>query len=156
MNINLPDRESLDIIHDAVLAFSGGKTGIHDESLLLSAVERPLTYVQYVDDYTLDTICALLIDSIARYHGFKDGNKRTALMTAIFTYRINGVHFVATEAMNTDFDDLVMWVVKKKPTIDEIEARLQELRDLHDGDKESWAAMFAAFVSSKIGRNHAK
>lgn len=103
-SILLPDIEALFVFHDAVLSLTGGKEGIHDHGLLESAVKRPETYTQFVEEYDLDTICALSLDSIARYHGFRDGNKRTALMTTIFTYRINGVHFKATEGMNEDFD----------------------------------------------------
>ena len=154
MDIVLPDRESIELMHEAVLLYSGGKSGVHEEKLILSAIQRPATYVQYVDEYDLDTICALLIDSVARYHGYKDGNKRTALMTAIFTYKVNGVHFKATAAMNVDFDELVMWVVNSKPEIDEISDRLKSLRKLHEGNEETWAAVLAAFVSSKIGIRH--
>jgi|GEM_PF-3347705 death-on-curing family protein len=154
MIISLPDRESLELLHEVALDLSGGKPGVHDEKMLLSAIERPLTYIQYIDKYDLDTVCALLIDSVARYHGFRDGNKRTALMTAIFTYRVNGVHFKATAQMNMDFDELVMWVVKKKPSIDKITERLCELRVLHEGNEETWSALFEAFVKSKIGHRH--
>jgi death-on-curing protein len=145
MTIALPDRESIELLHDAVLSYSGGRAGIHDENLIISAVERPLTYVEYVESYDLDTICALIIDSVARYHGYKDGNKRTALLMAIFAYRVNEVHFKATQEMNVDFDDLVMWVVIKKPGIDKISNRLKQLREIHEGNEEPWSAMFTAF-----------
>lgn len=153
MNIILPDRESIELLHEAVLDYSGGKAGVHDEKLILGAIERPVTYVQFVDDYDLDTICALLIESVARNHGFKDGNKRTALLTAIFTYRVNDVYFVATEQMNKDFDALVMWVVIKKPSIERIAKRLKELRTLHEGSQETWGAVFAAFSQAMRSRN---
>lgn len=148
MIIALPDRESIELLHEAVLSYSGGKAGVHDEKLILSAIQRPLAYVEYVDTYDLDTICALIIDSVARYHGYKDGNKRTALLMAIFTYRVNGVHFKATDQMNMDFDELVMWVVTKKPGIEEISTRLKQLRVLHEGTEEPWSAVFAAFKNA--------
>lgn len=150
MTIVLPDRDSVELLHEAVLHYSGGKQGIHNEKLILSAIERPLTHTQYVKDYDLDTICALLIDSIARNHGFMDGNKRTALLTAIFTYRVNGVHFKATEAMNMDFDSLVMWVVNKKPSVEQIRKRLKKLRKIHQRSEESWGAMFTAFARAMV------
>lgn len=84
MEIILPDRESVELVHDVAL-MTGGLSGVHSENLIQAAVQRPITYIGYVDDYDLDTICAVLIESIARNHGFKDGNKRTALMTAIYT-----------------------------------------------------------------------
>lgn len=157
MSIILPDRETLDILHDAILWASGGKSGVHDEKLILSAIERPATYTQYVDDYDLDTICAVLIDSIARYHGFRDGNKRTALITTIFTYRINDVHFNATVDMNNDFDDLVMWVVTEKPDIPAVVDRLKELRKLHECEEQpSWWHILTAYKDAILGKKHHK
>ena len=139
MNIILPDRETVDIVHEAVLAVSGGRPGVHNGQMIEKALTRPLTFTQYVDDYSLDTICALLIDSIARYHGFSDGNKRTALMTAIFTYRVNGVHFDSSEAMNRDFDELIMWVVTHKPDIADITEKLEQLRKVYAGREHAWS-----------------
>ena len=106
--------------------------------------------MHYQDDYDLDTLCALLIDSLARYHGFKDGNKRTALMTAVYTYKLNGVHFEASKKMNQDFDDLVMWVVTKKPKIEMIRERLKRLRQLYEGKEQNWRDILTAFVNAKI------
>lgn len=154
MNVLIPDREVLETIHEVVINLTGGKDGVHDEKLLKSALERPRTFVGYQDDYDINTICALLIDSIARYHGFKDGNKRTALMTAFFTYRINGVHFRATKKMNEDFDNLVMWVVISKPRINDIVEKLVDLRNKHEGSKATWTAMIDAFQNSKIPKRH--
>jgi death-on-curing family protein len=143
--------------HDVVLEVSGGRPGIHVKSDILRAVERPETYVHYVETFDVDTICAVLIDSIARYHGFNDGNKRTALMIAIFTYRINGVHFKATTAMNKKFDALVMWVVEKKPSISEIEKRLKIARKSFEVDTEqSLVNMFVAFVTMRRLKEAAK
>jgi death-on-curing family protein len=154
MTYILPDVESVELLHETVLAFSAGKAGIHDYKLIESAVKRPASYVHYVDDYDIDTICALLIDSLARYHGFKDGNKRTALMTAVYTYKLNDVHFMASKKMNQDFDALVMRVVTKKPEIEEIRQRLRELRGLYAGKEQSWYEIFRAFVSAKISHDN--
>ena len=72
----LPDVDTVKQIHEIILDVSGGKRGVHDLKLIVSAVERPKTFVEYIDAYDIDTISALLIDGIARYHGFRDGNKR--------------------------------------------------------------------------------
>lgn len=151
MTYLLPDAETVELLHETVLVFSTGRPGIHAMNLIESAVKRPESYIQYVENYDLDTICALLIDSLARYHGFKDGNKRTALMTAIYTYKLNEIHFTASEQMNKDFDSLVMWVVQKKPEIDDIRKRLKELRELYEGkEKQSWRALLTAFANAKL------
>lgn len=143
-------------IHDTVLMVSGGRPGVHVASDIHRAIERPMTYASYRDEYDIDTVCALLIDSIARYHGFNDGNKRTALMTAILTYRINEIHFKATDSMNEEFDALVMWVVNHKPEVEEIEERLKSLRKTHEiGGEQSIATLFNSFVSMLVKKqNH--
>jgi len=131
-------------IHEIILSISGGKAGIHDSERIKAAVQRPSTYTQYTD-YDLDTICALLIDSIARGHGFKDGNKRTALMTAVFTYRINRVQFNPNEQMNRDFDELVMSVVLEKPSVKEITQKLQKVRSVHETKGVTWKNFMQMF-----------
>ena len=152
MDILLPDEESVMLLHEMVLMVSPGKEGVHDRKLIIGAIQRPQTYTQYVADYDVDTICALLIDSLARNHAFKDGNKRTALMTAIFTYRVNMVHFRATQEMNMAFDKLIMKVVLNKPNIDEITTNLKEIRQTYEGQEQSWYEILAGYISAKI--NH--
>jgi death-on-curing protein len=131
---------------------SGGRPGIHKESLIHSAVSRPESYTQYVDSYDLDTICALLIDSIARYHGFNDGNKRTALMTALLTYKLNGVSFRATKKLNLDFEELVLWVVKEKPEIETISEKLKEIKGPHVGGKATLRSLVVSYILTKNPR----
>ena len=150
MNLVTPTFDMIVEMHEVVLQVSGGRQGIHVESDIHRAVERPLTYAHYVENYDIDTLCALLISSIARYHGFNDGNKRTALMTGIFTYRINNVHFKPTMTMNKDFDALVMWVVKKKPEIEAISDRLIKLRSKHEiPEAKSATSLFLAFMKMR-------
>lgn len=146
MDIILPTPDMVLLAHEMVLDVSGGARGVHDENVLQAAIERPVTYVRYVDEYDVDTVCALLIDSIARNHGFRDGNKRTALLTAIFTYRMNKVTFVASSDMNIDFDDVVMWVVQQKPTIIEIETKLKIIRHKHEGKSSTFRDLITSLT----------
>lgn len=149
MAIYIPTYHDIIELHDAVLMISGGHGGIRTDTDIHRAVERPRTFKQYSNKFTLDTVCALLITSIACYHGFNDGNKRTALMTAIMTYRINDVHFSSTEDMNTDFDELVMWVVNSKPEIDDIESRLTDLRNTYEvKSKQRINVLLTSFVTT--------
>lgn len=76
------------------------------------------------------------------------------MMTAIFTYRINGVHFKPTMTMNKEFDALVMWVVKKKPEIPEIEERLQKLRDKFEvATEQPIVNMLISFVKMRLRKD---
>ena len=112
---------------------------------MLSTLKRPQTYIQYIDTFDTDTICAVLIDSLARYHGFRDGNKRTALMFTIYTYRFNGVHFTASLSMNSAFDDLVMRTVINKPTVEEIESQLKQIRKHFQGNESPLKGLLRSF-----------
>jgi death-on-curing protein len=157
MTLYLPTFDIIVEIHEVVLNISGGKGGIHVESDIHRAVERPVTYTSYIETYDLDTVCAVLVDSIARYHGFSDGNKRTALMTTMMTYRMNDINFKPTIAMNKEFDALVMWVVKKKPEIPQIEQRLKLLRTRFEvGTQQPFSRMLNSFAIMRLKKEQAK
>lgn len=85
-------------IHEVV----EGSIEVHDLGLVESAVFRPQSTVFGQDAYPsmLDKAGALL-HSLARNHGFVDGNKRTAITATIVFLRLNGYEDVADE------DDLV-------------------------------------------------
>lgn len=68
-----------------------GKQKVRDMDLLLAAEARPLTSAFGQDAYpTLVEKTAALLHSIARNHPFKDGNKRTATVAALFMLEVNG------------------------------------------------------------------
>lgn len=68
-----------------------GKTKVRDIDLLLAAEQRPQASAFGQDAYpTLHEKAAALLHSIARNHPFKDGNKRTATVSAIFFLWVNG------------------------------------------------------------------
>ncbi len=68
-----------------------GKQKIRDIDLLLAAEQRPQASAFGQDAYsTLSEKAAALLHSIARNHPFKDGNKRTALVAALFMLHTNG------------------------------------------------------------------
>jgi len=126
MDVLLPSYEDIIELHEVVILATGGATGILNSHYIEAALNRPVTYAQY-SEYTLHTICAIILDSLARSHAFSDGNKRTALTSMIFTYNLNGVELDYTLLMNDEFEDLVMWVVGSKPEVEKIEEYLQKL-----------------------------
>jgi death-on-curing protein len=78
------DLEFIVLIHDQIIDESGGSKGFHDANLIKSALARPMQSA-FGDDAYVDIFekAAALLDSIANNHGFKDGNKRTAMAAAI-------------------------------------------------------------------------
>jgi death-on-curing protein len=80
----------VEAIHDEALK-QGGATGILDGNLLISAVEMPAVTFGGVPLYgSLAEMAATYAWGIARNHAFVDGNKRTALQTALTFLRLNG------------------------------------------------------------------
>lgn len=126
MQIVVLSREDILLLHDLILSVSPGRPGILHVEVIDAALQRPYTYMQYADT-DIHTVAALSIDSLARNHAFYDGNKRTALMCAIYVYAVNGIYLDVNLATNADFEELVLWVVKDKPEIDEIRGKLIEL-----------------------------
>jgi death-on-curing protein len=130
MLIYLPTEELIMDLHENILQVSKGRSGIKDARVIHAAVNRPKTYLAYHDTCDIHTVCAVIMDSIARNHGFTDGNKRTGLMSAILTYELNDITLDLRRADGVhEFEELVLWVVTEKPEIPQIAKRLKELTD---------------------------
>ncbi|MHC4050037.1 type II toxin-antitoxin system death-on-curing family toxin [Bradyrhizobium sp. 25ACV] len=84
-------------IHDEQLAIHGGASGLRDEGMLESALDRPRNKWSY-ESADLPELAAAYAFGIARNHPFVDGNKRTSLL-ALYTFLgVNGIDFVVPEA----------------------------------------------------------
>jgi len=82
-------------VHDEQLAEHGGKQGLRDESLLLSALARPQSLAAYGAPDLADLATSYAV-GIARNHAFIDGNKRTALVVAAGVFLpLNGHKLIA-------------------------------------------------------------
>ncbi|QPC84445.1 type II toxin-antitoxin system death-on-curing family toxin [Phototrophicus methaneseepsis] len=72
-------------------AIQTGKQKIRDIDLLQAAEMRPQASAFGEDAYpTIEVKTAALLHAIARNHPFKDGNKRTATVAALFMLHVNG------------------------------------------------------------------
>lgn len=83
-------------IHEEQLAEHGGIPGIRDESLLDSALARPINLAAYGAP-TLVELAAAYGHGIARNHAFLDGNKRTAFVAVELFLALNGAELVAND-----------------------------------------------------------
>ena len=84
-------------IHDRQLAEHGGAEGLRDESLLHSALARPLNHLHYTDADIID-LAAKYTAGIVKNHPFIDGNKRTGFVVGVLFLELNGYRFTASEA----------------------------------------------------------
>jgi death-on-curing protein len=86
--------------HDEQLAEHGGLPGIRDPGAVQSALARPRNLASYEDCEDVARLAAAYVYGIARNHGFSDGNKRTALVTADLFLMLNGYELLSSPAEN--------------------------------------------------------
>ena len=84
-------------IHDRQLAEYGGAEGLRDETLLGSALARPLNHLLYTGADSID-LAAKYTVGIVQNHPFVDGNKRTGFVVGVLFLELNGYRFTASEA----------------------------------------------------------
>jgi death-on-curing protein len=75
-------------IHDKQLLRHGGASGTRDPGAILSALARPENLAAYGEPDAAD-LAASYAYGLARNHGFVDGNKRTAWVTARLFLSLN-------------------------------------------------------------------
>jgi death-on-curing protein len=90
--------EALKVLHERSLALHGGPSGVRDEGLLESALERPKNRFHYegVDDIV--ELAATYAVAVSSDHPFVDGNKRAAFHAMTLFLRLNGLRLVADQA----------------------------------------------------------
>lgn len=108
------------ILNDADI--QAGKQKVRDLDLLLAAEQRPQASAFGQDAYpTLAEKAGALLHSLARNHPFKDGNKRTATISAIFMLEVNGAQplwqpadalalILEMAAGRADVEDFARWL----------------------------------------------
>ena len=78
-------------LHLRQVAEHGGDAGTRDESLLESALARPLQRYAYDPSADLFALAASYASGLAKNHPFIDGNKRTGFAAMIVFLGLNGV-----------------------------------------------------------------
>jgi death-on-curing protein len=77
------------VIHDRQIARHGGSPGLRDRGLLETGCARPMNLFAYASP-TIEDLAAAYAFGLVKAHAFVDGNKRTALVTALTFLRLNG------------------------------------------------------------------
>jgi death-on-curing protein len=75
----------------------GGSFGFLNEDALEAALARPRNRWHYDEDADLDALAASYAHGIVTSHPFRDGNKRTALVTSVVFLELNGRRFHGSE-----------------------------------------------------------
>jgi death on curing protein len=90
------DKQLLIMLHDESLLLHGGASGIRDEGLLDSALNRAVNLALYSEPDFADLAAAYVI-GLAKNHAFVDGNKRVAFLAVGLFLGLNGYKLTATQ-----------------------------------------------------------
>ena len=109
-------------IHDALIERYGGTKGLRDEGLLDSAISQPAQSVFGEEMFpTLFSKCSAYAYFISENQPFLDGNKRTAIASALTFLRLNGYDIkLPLGKANQVLYELMMEVANKKMSRDEL------------------------------------
>ena len=116
--------EEVVAIHRRVLEETGGHEGIHDAGLLFSASEKPKASFGGKEMYPdLFTKASVLLEALANYHTFSDGNKRTAYLATKAFLAMNGFHLRVKKKEALVF---ILSIAKKKSRLVQIATWLKK------------------------------
>ncbi len=87
-------------MHSRQLRRFGGASGLRDDGLLRSALERPVNKWQY-EQAELPELAAAYAFGLAKNPAFVDGNKRIAFLSMMTFLRKNAVRFAPASAHAT-------------------------------------------------------
>ena len=90
------DKQLLVTLHDESLALHGGASGIRDEGLLDSALNRAVNLAMYGNPDFAELAVAYGV-GLAKNHAFVDGNKRAAFLSIGLFLGLNGYKLKATQ-----------------------------------------------------------
>ncbi len=111
-------------IHDRVLEETRGSFGVRDENLLQSIAQRPKASFGGNEQFpTLFLKAAAYLESIATYHVFVDGNKRTAITVSSIFLALNGYSITLNIEETEEF---ILAVAQSNVKLDEIAAWLEK------------------------------
>lgn len=112
------------MLHEKLLAATGGLPGLRDRGLLESAVFSVNASFEEVEQYpTVEEKAARLAYALISNHAFADGNKRVGVLAMLMTLRLNGVALRYTQQELIDlglaaasgrvgYDKILGWVLR--------------------------------------------
>lgn len=118
------DGEDLLRLHKIVIDYAGGSHGVRDAHLLASILEAPKQSFGGKEFYPdLWHKAAVYMEKLAQLHVFVDGNKRTALASAVRFLFLNGY---ALKVANEQAESFTFNIVTKKLDVPTIAAWLKK------------------------------
>ena len=116
--------EEVIMLHQKLLAATGGLPGLRDRGLLESAVLSVDAGFEDVEQYpTVEEKAARLAFSLISNHPFADGNKRVGVLAMLMTLKLNGVKLRYTQRELIDlglaaasgkagYEEILGWILR--------------------------------------------
>jgi len=121
-----PTYEDIINKHSEVIRKSGGSEGVFNESLIRSAIEFIQNDTYYPD---FEDKLTHLVFSIAKNHGFCDGNKRTAIVAGAFFLELNAFDQYIIDVFMRNMESIVLLIAQNLLTKEHLRQMLCDLID---------------------------
>ena len=96
------NKEHVLLLHQILVKYTGGASGVRDEGLLESAIETPFaTFDRVPLCNTIQSKAAKLCFGLIKNHPFVDGNKRIGILAMLSFLEENGIR------LECDDDELI-------------------------------------------------
>lgn len=105
------DRAIVDALHRRSLEEYGGQDGLRNEHGLESALVQPQHVFSYGSGDLAD-LAAAYVFHLAENQPFIDGNKRTAILTALYFLELNGVN--TSPLVDAELYDAIIGFAEKR------------------------------------------
>jgi len=116
--------EEILVIHARLVDATGGSHGAREHNLFASIIEKPKMAFGGKELYpTVFDKAAIYFESIARFHVFIDGNKRTSITAAARFLFLNKYEI---KAINKEIEEYVLEVAVGNHTLEQIAAWLKK------------------------------
>jgi death-on-curing protein len=115
--------EDILVLHALVIDATGGSHGVREKGLLSSLAAKPTMRFGGKELYpNLFSKAAILVEAIANYHVFVDGNKRTALVAVGRFLFLNGYELSASQI---EAEETILAIATKNKDVAELEKWLK-------------------------------
>lgn len=111
-------QEDILFIHQQEIQISGGAPTIQDREGIKACVDAPKASFGGQFLYDLFDMAASYVARLTTRHPFLDGNKRTALASALTFLNLNG--YFVEESYNEELADLVLDFITKKKSKEKV------------------------------------
>lgn len=133
--------------HNEVIEKSGGSTGVFNEGLLkgcLEFIQDDIYYPDFEDKITH------LVFSIAKNHGFCDGNKRTAIVAGAYFLELNAYDQYIVDAFMQNMEGVVLLTAQSILSKDQLKQIICDL--INHGEMSDSSKMIYVELLGKISQ----